>query len=146
VNPDSPQPRPEPTDPLRDLARLSEAPVTSDVPLLGGLIVAIRQALYSISARWYVRPLLGQQTAFNEAAVATLDGLRSSVGDCRAGLDALQEDLDRRLIALDRDHVHLTHDLGEATVALTQINRALEALEARLDAIEAQAPTAPPAA
>jgi len=44
---------------------LREPQFTSSVPLLGMLIVAFRRFWNSISTRWYVLPLIWQQSAFN---------------------------------------------------------------------------------
>jgi septal ring factor EnvC (AmiA/AmiB activator) len=123
-------------DRLRELGRLREEPFRSSVPVFGGLIAAFRTAWNSVSTKWYVRPMMAQQTAFNEAVVDSLESVQASVADAHGALDALQEELDRRLLAQDRDHVRLTHDLGEATAALAQVNRALDALEDRLARLE----------
>lgn len=123
-------------DRLRELGRLREEPFRSNVPVFGGLIAAFRNAWNSVSTKWYVRPMMAQQTAFNQAVADTLETVQASVADAHGALDALQEELDKRLLTQDQDHVRLTHDLGEATAALAQVNRALDALEKRLVHLE----------
>jgi len=49
-----------------------ELPFTSNVRALGRLIVALRSLWNSISTKWYVRPLIQQQTDFNIRVVGYL--------------------------------------------------------------------------
>jgi GT2 family glycosyltransferase/glycosyltransferase involved in cell wall biosynthesis len=49
-----------------------ERPFTSNVPVLGRLFVAVRSLWNSISTKWYVRPLIQQQTDFNIRVVGYL--------------------------------------------------------------------------
>ncbi len=53
-------------------ARIEEQPFTSDVPVLGRLITFIRKTWNSVATKWYVRPMLRQQNAFNQAVVLTI--------------------------------------------------------------------------
>lgn len=51
---------------LRQSVTLSEPRFRSTLPLLGPLIARFRAAWGSVAVRWYLRPLLAQQSAFNE--------------------------------------------------------------------------------
>jgi GT2 family glycosyltransferase len=51
---------------------IQERPFTSNVPVLGRLIVAIRSLWNSVSTKWYVRPLIQQQIVFNAQVVGYL--------------------------------------------------------------------------
>lgn len=50
-----------------------ERPFTSSTPLLGPAIVLARRAWNWMSAKWYVRPILEQQIAFNSTVVQTIN-------------------------------------------------------------------------
>lgn len=52
--------------------QLKEQPFVSGLPILGRLIVAARSAWNWMSTKWYVRPLIQQQSEFNSHAVRTL--------------------------------------------------------------------------
>jgi len=68
-----------PTQPAAlDLAAhgaLHEPQFTSSVPLLGPLIVLLRRAWNWMSTRWYVLPLIWQQTAVNQKTSAVVGEL-----------------------------------------------------------------------
>jgi len=80
---------------------LQERPFTSEVPVFGRLIAAVRSLWNSVSTKWYVRPLVQQQTVFN---IRTLVYLR-----------ILQEQLD-----------HLVEDLRGLGRGLEDLGRGLE--------------------
>lgn len=65
-----------PTDPtldqLRSTATLREHRFRSRIPLVGPLIVRFRELWNGVSTRWYVRPLIQQQSEFNEQIVALM--------------------------------------------------------------------------
>jgi hypothetical protein len=50
---------------LLDQGTLVEPEFTSNVPVVGTIIVAFRRAWNWMSTKWYVRPILQQQTAIN---------------------------------------------------------------------------------
>jgi hypothetical protein len=64
---------------LEDHQALAEHTFTSDVPLIGRLIVAVRNIWANVAARWVVAPLLQQQTLFNTQSVRYLYGLERKV-------------------------------------------------------------------
>ena len=90
-------------DDLIDLAAnasLREPRFTSSLPVLGGLIVAVRRAWNWMSTRWYVLPLIGQQNAINQKAanIAGRLAYRQELHDRRlAELLARVEELEKRL-------------------------------------------------
>jgi len=57
---------------LRARAVLREHRFHSDVPLIGPLIAWARERWNSIATKWYVRPLIQQQSEFNQAVVDRL--------------------------------------------------------------------------
>lgn len=135
--------QPDPTteyDHLRRLATLHEVPFTSDVPVVGGLIVWFRNAWNSVATKWYIRPLAAQQTTFNETVIEKLAADRQSIRDDLAQVLAQTEQtssiLDERLVAQDREQVQAVHDLGELAAQLTALRGAVSELEARLARLE----------
>jgi cellulose synthase/poly-beta-1,6-N-acetylglucosamine synthase-like glycosyltransferase len=93
-------------DDLDKRRRLHERPFTSRAPLVGGLVARLRGAFNSIATRWYVLPIMEQQSAFNAGVVQTLRALarqadaQESVGAASQGiltkrLQALEERLER---------------------------------------------------
>jgi hypothetical protein len=54
---------------------LREPDFSSDVPLLGPVIVAVRRLWNWISTKWYVRPILSQQSEINARTARTLSDL-----------------------------------------------------------------------
>lgn len=68
---------------LQEMAKhqvLVEQPFRSRVPVLGPVIAAVRSLWNAISTKWYVRPLLQQQSAFNAAVTGYLRGELPSPG------------------------------------------------------------------
>lgn len=59
---------------LEQRMTLREQPFSSEVPVLGRLIVAARTLWNSVATKWYVRPLVQQQTLFNTEVVSYLQG------------------------------------------------------------------------
>lgn len=59
-------------DQLRSTATLREHRFRSRVPLVGPLIAWFRELWNGMSTRWYVRPLIQQQSEFNEQIVALM--------------------------------------------------------------------------
>jgi GT2 family glycosyltransferase len=78
---------------LQEMQMLQEQPFTSQVPVLGGLIVAIRNLWNSVAAKWYVRPLIQQQSSFNAQVVRYLEGQSRDVAENIRELTALAEHL-----------------------------------------------------
>jgi hypothetical protein len=93
---------------LHELAELREHRFTSRVPLIGGLIAALRTVWNNISTRWYVAPVLRQQSDFNRLAADELVRLQEW------------------LISQDREQAQLRHDLGELALLVGQLRRERE--------------------
>lgn len=99
-------------DPLAELRRqahLREFEFTSNVPLIGGLIAWFRNAWNSMSTKWYVRPLMAQQTAINLALVDQLASLQQKA-------TATAVDMEAWLVAEDREQTRLTRQVAELEI------------------------------
>jgi hypothetical protein len=90
---------------LDDNQTLKEHVFSSDLPILGRVIASLRKAWNSVATKWYVRPLLHQQTLFNAQLVSYLrnlehryQGQSQDVAENIRELGALAE----RLAYLDR--------------------------------------------
>lgn len=106
---------------LQALAELHEQPFHSDVPVIGGLIAWFRSAWNGIATKWYVRPMMAQQTAYNRALVDYL-GQLDAQGQL---LQMLADDLDRRIIAEDHQQTQIAQQVGETTARIVQLRSAL---------------------
>jgi GT2 family glycosyltransferase len=112
-------------DPLANMWEVKERPFTSDKPIIGLLIVRLRELWNWMSTKWYVRGLLEQQNRFNYRILQRLSELETHVLDFNA----------------DRESTALARDMGELRIRLTalerRLNDGLSTLQARLDRIEA---------
>jgi hypothetical protein len=90
-------------DRLNDLAQLQEHRFTSRVPLIGGLIAAFRTAWNNISARWYVAPVLRQQSEFNRVTVEQLAAVMAELDRQTEALTALHSQVTERFVAVEKD-------------------------------------------
>ena len=79
-----------------------EVPFSSHVPLLGPVIVAVRNAWNWMSTKWYVRSILQQQVGFNALVVRVLNetvppqqDLTGQVSQLQAEVRLLREELAR---------------------------------------------------
>lgn len=97
-----------PPDLLPESARLQAQPFTSDVPLIGPLIVWFRTTWNNIAARWYVQTIVEQQNIFNQLLVSQI------------------QILETRLIEQDRLQTELIHQLAELTAMLKAEDREQE--------------------
>ena len=75
--------------PLEEASRLARVNahwgISSDLRFVGVLLVLFRRAV-RIVLRWYINPIVEQQTAFNEAAVLAMYELRAENESLRAEL------------------------------------------------------------
>ena len=92
---------------LRQRATLREFVFTSRVPVVGGLIVRVREAWNSMATKWQARPMMEQQSAFNRALV---DWLERPAG--LAELDDLFAHADRGQTRLNRAASWLALDMA----------------------------------
>jgi hypothetical protein len=110
---------------LNDLAQLREHRFTSRVPLIGGLIAAFRTAWNNISARWYVAPVLRQQSEFNRVTVEQLMAVIAELDRQTESLTALHGQLMERFAAVEKDSGVLRSELTQLQEWLTNQDRLL---------------------
>lgn len=115
---------------LRSTATLQEYRFRSQVPLIGSLIAWFREFWNGISTKWYVRPLMEQQSEINGQLVAALS-------DVALRLAEDEERLVGWLIEQDREQSAAIGDLSDTALRLVQANRRLTELECRLEMLEA---------
>lgn len=111
---------------------VEERPFTSNLPLIGPLIVRLRELWNNVATRWYVQPLLQQQIEFNSLLVQQLNNYHVLLQEHIDRLD----DYNSWLTEQDRETAEQSHQLGEMTAQLAGINRLLTEVEARLERIE----------
>jgi uncharacterized coiled-coil protein SlyX len=99
---------------------LKERPFSSTVPLVGPIIVGIRNAWNSVAAKWYIRPIVEQQNDFNRLFAELIDHFNS------------------QLVEEDKDIAEMNHQLAELSTMLAKMNRTLSELDARLAAFESE--------
>ena len=104
---------------LGERARLREHTFTSELPLVGGLIARFRSLWNGVATRWYVQPLIEQQSEFN---ALTLDALRQ-LSARQQELGALYQELSVRLAEEDRDQTELARRVAELTTVLVRMER-----------------------
>lgn len=113
-----------PTDPIAaeqsksNRWELKEKPFTSSVPVIGSLIVGIRNAWNSVATKWYVRPIVEQQNQYNRLLAEQIEFFYSQLVD-----DA-------------RENSEISHDIAEISTLLTSMNRSLDSLDKRLSRLE----------
>jgi len=81
-----------------------ERPFASSAPVIGPVIVAMRRVLNWMSAKWYVRPILEQQIAFNSAIVQIINELSSSIDSQEQELTQIRDRLAAVLSRLEQEH------------------------------------------
>ena len=74
---------------------IREQPFGSRVPILGPLIVAVRNLWNWMSTKWYVQPLLQQQVGFNALTVRAFHELSTENRMLSEGLQRLEEQVAR---------------------------------------------------
>lgn len=96
-----------------------EQPFSSEIPILGSLIVWFRTMWNSVAAKWYVRPMLEQQNKFNGLIVERVRDFEAYAYDLTS--------------EQDRDLSRLRHDMAALHVQLNQLNQQLAALNDHLE-------------
>jgi uncharacterized coiled-coil protein SlyX len=112
----------EPVAPL-DVPALREHEFQSNTPIVGPLIVTVRRALYSLTAKWPLRVALEQQTRINQQLVQRLLEHETRLRECEARL----HEYDERLIALDTAWVDTQRVQDEVQVQLRAVTQQLAA-------------------
>jgi O-antigen chain-terminating methyltransferase len=95
---------------------IREQPFVSHVPILGRLIVLVRNLWNWMSTKWYVRPLVQQQVGFNALAV-------------------------RALRELNAEHQFLAREVHELSDICDRQGREIDALRRELEQLRAVAPS-----
>lgn len=128
---------------LASLYSIQERPFRSHIPLLGRFISWFRERWNRISTKWYVLPLIEQQSRFNLTALRVLQDLRQFVQTSSVDLvhrmDALFRANQQEYAALAARTSDLEGRLEAADAAMRQMEREYAALEARLEAADATA-------
>jgi len=91
-------------DEMTALWEVKEPAFTSQVPILGRLIVAFRNVWNSVATKWYVRPMVSQQVQFNGATVRAVAQLHAVSWDSDSLLELLAEriaELELRLMQIE---------------------------------------------
>jgi hypothetical protein len=101
---------------------VKERPFVSHIPLLGPLIVRVREAWNWMAAKWYVRQILQQQVEFNLLLVQSFKEIVNCLKAIRSETKAIKEKIgqveystiqnDRTNVALIRRVALLEHHLG----------------------------------
>ncbi len=107
---------------LKEKGKLIERPFESNTPVFGPLIVRFRSLWNSVAAKWFVRPLIQQQTEFNILSLQWMDDFESQIYN--------------QVIDQDREQTHLMHDTAALEVNLTHLNRILQSIDERLAYLE----------
>lgn len=106
---------------------LREHEFTSGVPLVGRLIAAFRRRWNNVSTRWYVSPVMRQQSEFNQLTIEQFAQLMVRLNrqaeqlSALAGLAEKLDHLQQWLIVQDREQTELRHDLGEIELLVRQL-------------------------
>jgi methyl-accepting chemotaxis protein len=90
------------------------------VPVFGKLVAAIRSLWNSISTKWYVRPLIQQQTVFNSQVVRYLKALQSQLDQLRP----LSPAVERLGLTVEQTG----QDVEQLDLTVGQVGRAVEQL------------------
>ncbi len=122
-----------------------EQPFTSSLPVLGPVIVTMRRAWNWMSTKWYVRPILDQQIAFNLTVVQIITEMCTILEQQERTLSSQIRDAEGMIISADRDQASLAKEVarlrhrlnqlsGSATSDLSAVREAVQKLEETLDA------------
>lgn len=109
-------------------AVVHEPAFSSSTPLIGRLIVRVREMWNSVSTKWYVRPMLLQQNRFNVNVTQAVQELASAIGDLSTHLERLATHLDQleeRLVSTDRDMTQVARKVAEGEYRLRQSHKQL---------------------
>lgn len=139
---------------LQAKGALQEPVFRSRLPLIGPLIARFRATWNSVSTKWYVRPLIAQQSEFNALVVGQIKSIAEQLNSQQTRLAEIERrvgeierwlgeaerqigahegrlhDLSAWLIAQDREQSTAIHDLAEIRVQLGQIRKRLAPMSA----------------
>ncbi len=94
---------------LRTMGHVRERPFVSTKPVIGRLIVFVREMWNSVAAKWYVRPMLSQQNIFNQTIAEMIIDLHQRL-----------DEMDQRAISADQDVTLLARKVAEGEYRLRQ--------------------------
>ena len=103
---------------LRSRAVLRPCPFSSRVPLVGSAIAAFREAWNNMATRWYLAPILEQQTQFNQIVVDRLVERDTSLSDLWQSLSSI----DRDTTALVRELAATRHRLAHLQMQIARLS------------------------
>lgn len=109
-----------------DLRVPQERTLTSPTPVVGPAIALVRRAMSSLSTKWYVRPILEQQIAFNSIIVHI-------TGELISGL----EQLEGRVARLEQEAASLEPRVSQQANHISSIFVHIEQERSRLTDAEA---------
>ncbi len=115
-------------DELQARSELKEQPFASQTPIVGRLVARFREAWNSISTKWYVRPVMHQQSQFNGLLLEALRRQQRQFVE----LHQIINELDSRLIEADLDETVTVRTAAELSARIIQLERSLAELQARL--------------
>jgi hypothetical protein len=130
---------------------IHEQPFHSSVPIVGPIVAWFRTMWNNISTRWYVLPLLQQQSEFNALLITYLRGTEAAAAARRDMVDGwmremsgrlnemsgrlnemdsklkemggILSEVDTRTIGTDQDQTQLTKNVAELSYQLTRLIR-----------------------
>ncbi len=76
---------------LMMMHELVETPFTSETPVIGPWIIRLRELWNWMSTKWYVRPIMRQQSAINGQMVLLLMGMDAMLKDQQDAIIRLKE-------------------------------------------------------
>ncbi len=117
---------------LRSKAHIQERPFVSYTPVVGRFIAWFREQWNSVAAKWYVRPMIQQQNAFNHVLVQMLQELVDIQADLNREIYERLDELDQRAIGSDHDITLSARIIAEDGHRLRQLQKRLEQLEETL--------------
>jgi hypothetical protein len=81
---------------LETRGRLEEPVAVTALPVFGPLLILARKAMLKLFGRWYSRPLILQQTRFNQLLAQRFAGLTAENADLQRRVRSLEARLERR--------------------------------------------------
>jgi hypothetical protein len=117
---------------LQSLAYVRAQPFASETPVIGRLIVLVRELWCNVATRWYIHPILRQQNDFNQALVDLFREMYETQNDTRQRL----EQVEQRLVSMDRDMTLLARKMAEGEYRARQGELEANALASRLGKLE----------
>lgn len=123
---------------LRARRRVIEPQFTSAAPLVASALVRLRRGWNWMSTKWYVRPIVEQQNAFNESVVDAISLIEDQAAETRHALNGLGQKLDTwedLPVQSERAVVGLTRDLALLEARLQRIEDRLDRIDGALRAL-----------